>query len=328
MGAGSLTPVVIPKGSSLFGVTTALEKAGVVRRPTLFRLYANQRGVAGKIKAGQYRLAATMTPRQIIDQLVAGAKDEEIQVTIPEGKTFVDVAELLEQAGVCAAADVDRAARDGKLVAELGLPGPTLEGYLFPDTYKFRPHTPARRVLAAMVRLHKQVFSELRAAHDKGAQALERTVNFHDREIVILASIVEKETGAREERPRIASVFLNRLRLPSFKPHLLQTDPTIIYGCTIPEPKSDACRRFDGRIRRIHLDDRDNSYNTYTHEGLPPGAISNPGRASLEAVLAPDSSPFLYFVSKNDGTHYFSKTRAEHEAAVNQYQRHGAGDGE
>ena len=133
-----------------------------------------------------------------------------------------------------------------------------------------------------------------------------------------MASLVEKETAQPAERPRIAGVFLNRLKLPTFVPHRLETDPTIVYGCTVPVKKSAACKKFEGRIRKMHLTDEDNPYNTYTHEGLPPGPISNPGRAALEAVLKPDATPYLYFVSKNDGTHYFSKTRAEHEAAVEQ----------
>ena len=111
--------------------------------------------------------------------------------------------------------------------------------------------------------------------------------------------------------------------MPTFVPKLLQTDPTIIYGCTVATPRSTACLKWDGRIRRIHLDDRENPYNTYTHEGLPPGPISNPGRMALEAVMAPDHTAYLYFVAKGDGMHYFSKTVAEHNAAVVKYQRGG-----
>jgi len=173
------------------------------------------------------------------------------------------------------------------------------------------------------VRRHRQVWGELRAAHAKAALELKKTLGFDDHNIVVLASIVEKETGRPEERPRIAQVFINRLLMPTFRPKLLQTDPTIIYGCTIATTRSAACQKWDGRIHRIHLDDRDNVYNTYTHEGLPPGPISNPGRAALEAVFAPDHTPFLYFVAKNDGTHQFSRTVAEHNAAVVKYQRGG-----
>src|SRR5262249_30207859 len=153
----------------------------------------------------------------------------------------------------------------------LGLPGPTLEGYLFPDTYRLRPHTPAARALIPMVRRHRQVYDELRAGHGSGIVELRKGLGFDDHRIVTLASIVEKETGRPEERPRIAQVFINRLRSPTFVPKLLQTDPTIIYGCTVAVPRSTACLKWDGRIRRVQLEDRENPYNTYTHEGLPPG---------------------------------------------------------
>ena len=165
----------------------------------------------------------------------------------------------------------------------------------------------------------------MRPSHFWQAAELKRTLGFDDPKIVVLASIVEKETGRAEERPRIAQVFINRLTFPDFKSRRLETDPTIRYGCTVPVQKSGPCQAWDkaGRLHRAQLDDKDNPYNTYTHEGLPPGPISNPGRAALEAVMAPDHTPFLYFVSKNDGTHYFSKTVAEHTAAVVKYQRGG-----
>ncbi len=138
-GKGALAEVIIPKGVTLTGVVAVLERAHVVTRPTLFRLYANQRGASGKIKAGRYALGSSMTPKQVLDQLIAGAHEEELQVRVPEGKNLLEVAQLLEQAGICPAEDVARAARDPKLAQELGVPGPSLEGYLFPDTYKFRP---------------------------------------------------------------------------------------------------------------------------------------------------------------------------------------------
>jgi len=315
--------VEIPKGASAGVVAERLAAAGLIGRPAVFRLYAGQRGVAGRFKAGRYTIAAPATPRQILDALVKGAADELVAVTIPEGRNLADVADLLDAARIADKAEVIARATDASFVASLGLPGPSLEGYLFPDTYRLRPHTPAARALIPMVRRHRQVYEELRAAHAPGIADLKRTLGFDDGKIVTLASIVEKETGRPEERPRIAQVFINRLRLPTFAPKLLQTDPTIIYGCTVALPRSAACSRWDGRIRRIQLDDRDNAYNTYTHEGLPPGPIANPGRAALEAVMAPDRTPYLYFVSRNDGTHFFSKTVAEHNAAVVKYQRGG-----
>jgi UPF0755 protein len=315
--------IEIPSGAGAGEVADRLAAAGLIGRPAIFRLYAGQRGVASRFKAGKYEINAPASPRQILDVLVKGAADELVTVVVPEGKNLVEVAEILEAAGVAPRAAILMKATDPAFAAELGLPGASLEGYLFPDTYRLRPHTPAARALIPMVRRHRQVFGELKAAHAKNVAELKKNLGFDDAKIVTLASIVEKETGRAEERPRIAQVFINRLHSPAFSPKLLQTDPTIIYGCTVATPRSAACQKWDGRIRRIQLDDRDNPYNTYTHEGLPPGPISNPGRQALEAVMAPDHTPYLYFVAKNDGTHYFSKTVAEHNAAVVKFQRGG-----
>ena len=313
----------IPKGATAGEVADILHAAGLVSRPTVFRLYAGQRGVASRFKPGHYAVFAPATPKQMIDALVKGAADELVAVTVPPGKNIVEVAELFDAAGITPKNEFLVQATDPAFVAQLGLPGATLEGYLYPDTYKMRPHTPSARAIVPLVRKHRQVYEELRAAHAKGLAELKTTLGWDDAQVVTLASIVEKETGQPQERPRIAQVFLNRLRFPSFHPKLLQTDPTIIYGCTVAVPRSAACEKWDGRIRRIHLDDKDNLYSTYAHEGLPPGPISNPGRAALEAVMAPDKTPFLYFVSRNDGTHVFSKTVAEHEANVTRFQRGG-----
>jgi len=318
----------IPKGVTAVEVASILNKAGLIDRPTIFRLYAGQRGAANRFKAGHYVIFAPATPKQMLDVLVKGAADELVSVTVPPGKNIVEVAEIFDAAGICTKNEFLVQATDQSFVTQLGLPGTTLEGYLYPDTYKMRAHTPAARVIAPMVRRHRQVYEELRTLHAKGLAELRRTLGWDDAQVVILASIVEKETGQPQERPRIAQVFLNRLRFPTFKPKLLQTDPTIIYGCTVAVPRSAACLKWDGRIHRIQLDDKDNPYSTYAHEGLPPGPISNPGRAALEAVMAPDKTSYLYFVSRNDGTHVFSKTVAEHEANVVKFQRGGKAMGE
>jgi UPF0755 protein len=309
-GGNKSTRIVVEKGMPLGEIAKKLHEGGVLDHPSWFKLYANERGMAQKIRAGAYTFTASMSPRQLLDKLVEGVPVEEVSVTIPEGKNLLEVAERLEQAGVCSKSEAEKAAREGQL-----------EGWLFPDTYRFRPGTPAAKVLGLMVKHAQEVLAELKAKHKPGVDKLQKLFKFGDKEIVLMASLVEKETAAQNERPLIAGVFLNRLRLPTFVPHLLQTDPTIVYGCTVPLKKSAACKKFEGRIRRAQLDDKENPYNTYTHEGLPPGPISNPGRAALEAVLAPDETPYLYFVSKNDGTHQFSKTKAEHEAAVDKYQR-------
>jgi UPF0755 protein len=319
--------VEVPRGAGARQVAQILSASGLIERPGAFRLYASQRGVASRFKAGRYHIEAPATPRQLVDLLLRGAADELVAVTVPEGKNMIEVAELLEAAGVTPKEELLAHATDAAFARSLSLPGSTLEGYLFPDTYRLRPRTPAATVLASLVRRHRQVFEELRAEHGAGLAALRASLDLDDRRIVVLASIVEKETGQPAERPRIAQVFLNRLAKPSFRPKLLQTDPTIVYGCTVAPlflgKKSPACARFEGRIRRIHLEDAENVFNTYVIEGLPPGPIANPGRAALAAVMRPDSSPYLYFVSKNDGTHQFSATVAEHEAAVVKYQRGG-----
>lgn len=196
-----------------------------------------------------------------------------------------------------------------------------MEGFLFPDTYKLKPRDKAEAVLRRLFERHQTVFVALRKQHPRRTLWFRTQLGWGHREIVTMASIVEKETGQAKERPLIAGVFINRLTFSRFRPKLLQTDPTIIYGCVVPVKKSEACTKFDGRIRRIHLEDQQNLYNTYTHEGLPPGPIANPGEAALRAVFEPKKSRYLYFVSKNDGTHYFSKTEAEHDRAVNRYQR-------
>jgi UPF0755 protein len=316
--------VVIVKGMSLSEIAHMLGEKDLVLHPEWFRFYANERGVASKVRAGAYTLSARMTPRQILDILVSGAREPEVPVTIPEGKNMLEVAHLLEEAGICKASEAERLMRDGSYALSLGVTGGSLEGYLFPDTYRFPPGVPCTRVLPVLVKRTQRVLAECKTQYFEGMRILNRNYKFGDREIIIMASLVEKETARPEERPRIAGLFLNRLRLPTFRPHRLETDPTIIYGCTVPLQKSEACQQFQGRIRRIHLNDVDNPYNTYTHEGLPPGPICNPGKASLLAVLNPDNTPYLYFVSRNDGTHQFSVTLEEHQAAVNKYQRHNA----
>jgi len=319
--------VEIPKGAAARQVSELLAAAGLLDSPTYFRLYAGQRGVASRFKAGRYRIEAPVTPRKLVELMIRGAADELVTVTVPEGKNVLEVVDILDAAGVAPKAELLARAMDPAFARSLELPGATLEGYLFPDTYRLRPNTPAPRVLVTLVRRHRQVFEELRAANPTGMAMLRNKLGFDDGRVVTLASIVEKETGQPEERPRIAQVFINRLLRPNYRPRLLQTDPTIIYGCAVAPAlggkASPACAQWDGRIRRIQLDDQDNPYNTYTHEGLPPGPIANPGRAALAAVMRPDGSGYLYFVSRNDGTHQFSTTLADHEAAVVKFQRAG-----
>lgn len=326
-GVQGTVEVVIPKGSAAPKVAQLLTEAKLINHPNFFRLYASHRGDANRFRPGTYQFTAPITPRVLVDLLVKGVADVLVTVTIPEGKHLLDVVEIISAAGIAPKKELLALATDASFAKSLNIRGQSLEGYLFPDTYRLRPKSDPAEVLAILVKRHHRVFEEIRARNPTGLGFLRTKLKMDDPRIVTLASIVEKETGQPAERPHIAQVFLNRLLKSTFKPKLLQTDPTIIYGCTVAPLYlghiSSACKKWDGRIRRIHLDDPDNPYNTYTHEGLPPGPIANPGRAALTAVLHPDGSEHLYFVSKNDGTHYFSATVAEHEAAVVKYQRGG-----
>jgi len=319
-GADKVT-VEIPRGTAFPGVVAILHDRGLLANRAAFRIFANYKGVANKVRAGTYKLQSDVTPRKLLEILVHGVPAPTVKVTIPEGKNMLEVAAILEAANIARATTLIKHMRDRRLLRRLGVPGPTAEGYLFPDTYKLKAPTPAVEVVEKLVRRHRGVYFALRKKHIKGYTKLKKRLRWGHQEIATMASIVEKETGQSSERPLIAGVFLNRLLFRSFYPKLLQTDPTIIYGCTVPVVKSKACRKFKGRIRRIHLTDQDNVYNTYTHTGLPPGPIANPGRAAIAAVLNPTKSRYLFFVSKNDGTHKFSRTEAEHERAVDKYQR-------
>lgn len=319
--AGSKINVTIPSGATFPQVVRILQDHNLICNAAAFRFYVNYKGLAAKIRAGSYTLASDITPRNLLQILVHGAPPALVSVLIPEGKNMVEVADILASVQIAERDTLLHEMRNRLLLKRLSVPGDTIEGYLFPDTYKFRVGTPAQEVLTKMVKRHHAVYHRLTALNGAGLKSLRKRFRWGQAEIVTLASIVEKETGQKFERPLIAGVFLNRLTSPNFFPKLLQTDPTITYGCTVPEEKSPACKQFEGRIRRIHLDDTQNPYNTYTHQFLPPGPISNPGRAAMEAVLAPQKSKYLYFVSKNDGTHHFSATKAEHEIAVNRYQK-------
>ena len=218
---------------------------------------------------------------------------------IPEGLRAAEIADRLDAAGLADRETFLAVVFDPDSPARMGVEGGSLEGYLFPDTYRFARGLPPEEIARSMVGEFLRVYRGLEPATNGMALSM--------LEEVTLASIVEKETGVAKERPLIASVFLNRLK----RGMRLETDPTVIYGI----------EEFDGNLRRVHLQDESNPYNTYKIRGLPPGPIANPGRDALRAVRHPARSAYLYFVSRNDGTHVFSKTYAEHEAAVDRFQR-------
>jgi len=298
--AAEATPelFVVESGDSLARIATRLEAAGLVRDARAIEWLARLRGLAGSLHAGEYALSAAARPGEILDQIASG-RVITYAVSVPEGFTAALIGARLEEAGLAAAGEFEAVANDAAFAAELGLPAERLEGYLFPETYHLPRGQSPRAIARAMVEQFRRVWREL------APRAEERGLGMH--EVVTLASIVEKETGAEEERPLIASVFANRLA----RGMRLESDPTTIYG--IPG--------FDGNLRRRDLEDEENPYNTYRIPALPPGPIASPGRQALSAVVEPAESDYLYFVSRNDGTHVFSRSYREHVNAVNRFQR-------
>ncbi len=297
-GTGADAPIVtIAPGEGFRAVATKLQDLGLIQSPLKFRLFARLSGAHRKIKAGEYQLYGTMTPRQLLDTLVEG-KVLLYRVTIPEGYTLHQIAQTVAEAGFGDADAFYRLATDPDVVKAEKVDAQTLEGYLFPDTYYFPKGFAQAKIIDAMVQRFRESISDRWRARAK-----ELGLTLH--QVVTLASIIEKETGVPEERPLIASVFHNRLR----RGMRLETDPTVIYGIA----------NFDGNLTRKHLRTM-TPYNTYLIKGLPPGPIASPGRAALEAALYPADTDYLFFVARKDGTHQFSSTLEEHQKAVRKYQ--------
>ncbi len=287
---------IIP-GENFGTLATRLQVEGLITNDKHFKLLARLKGEDKNLKAGEYRLIATMTPVQILDVLVNG-KAYLYRLTIPEGYNLHQIAEEVAKQHLGSVDAILQSAADTSLSQMLPEMAQSLEGYLFPDTYFFPKGVTARTIVAQMVnRFHDQF------QPDWYQRAKELNLSVH--QIVTLASIIEKETGDPRERPIIASVFHNRLK----KKMRLESDPTVIYGI----------ENFDGNIKRKHLR-TPTPYNTYVIRGLPPGPIANPGRAAIEAALFPAQTDFLYFVSKKDSTHHFSTNIKEHNRAVRKYQ--------
>ncbi len=330
-GQGVEVEVEIRPGMSFPQIASLLVKQNVINKPRWFRLYAMHRGVTTKVRTGRYVLRDDWTPRQVLDKLLEGVVEKQVEVTFKEGKNMLEYFAALEAAGVCSAAALEVLARDPEFLKTHAIDGESVDGYLYPETYAFAVPTKPARVLERLIQQHRKVWNEVVEAHRGGYQKVRDRLAWSDRDLLTMAAIVEKEAVLPVEQPRIAQVFMNRLLDPSFKPKRLETDPTIRYGCLVPTRKSAACLEWVkpcppenpgcDRLHRIQLDDKDNPYNTYQHEGLPPGPIANPGRGAMAAVMNPDGSNYFFFVAKDDHSHVFSRTMAEHRRAVDKYQR-------
>ena len=287
----------IKPGQSLKVIAGNLEKESIISNKTYFILFTKLKKVDKKLQAGEYILSASKSPEQILEILIKG-KVKLYRITLPEGLNIREIADLVEKAKLCTKKHFVDLCHDSAFIISSGIKSTSLEGYLFPDTYFFPKHASCEDIISTMVAHFKNIFTEK-------WQARAKKLGFSIHDIVTLASIIEKETGDASERPLISSVFHNRLK----KNMRLESDPTVIYGI----------KNFDGNIKRKHLKTV-TPYNTYQIRGLPAGPIANPGALSLQAALYPAQTDFLFFVSKKDTTHKFSKTIQEHNQAVKKYQ--------
>lgn len=296
-------PLVIQvrPGETLRQVANRLAADGIVRGPRLLTALGVLRGDSGNIQAGEYVVQGQVSPGELLDYFVSG-RARYVSFTVPEGLSIAEIAARLETQGLGRAEAFLQRVRDPAFIAAQGLPfeepPPTLEGFLFPETYFFHSGVSESRLIEAMVGEFKRQAAGLLT--EQAAQ-----VGLSPYEVLILASIVEKETAVPEERRLVAAVFHNRLRARM----RLASDPTVIYGLG----------DFDGNLKRVHLL-TETPYNTYKISGLPPTPIANPGLASIQATVDPADVDYLFFVSRGDGTHVFTKDYKSHRRAVWKYQ--------
>ena len=297
---GFAKPVILdfPRGTSTAEMANQLAQSGVIRYPWQFLIVRALRPDA-RLQAGEYQFSEPAAAFRVYARIARGDVFF-YELIVPEGSNMFDIASSIDRFDFVKGADFLRAARDPSLIHDLAPEAPTLEGYLFPSTYRLTRRTTVQQLCQMMTDQFRKNWRELQKTdHPAGVN-----------DIVTLASLVEKETAVPDERPEVAAVFQNRLRLGM----ALDCDPTTIYASLLE-------KRYRGAIYRSDLDSA-NRYNTYKHAGLPPGPIANPGLASLKAAVAPAASDYLYFVAKGDGSggHQFSKSIDEHNRAVEQYR--------
>ncbi len=295
--------VLIPTGSTFSSAAQQLETEGLIKSKRAFYCLAWWEDATTRIKAGEYELSPTQTPVEILDYLVQG-KIRQYMVTIPEGYNLFQIDDLLANAKLISSDSFLNVARDKNILRTLGIKADSAEGYVYPDTYQLTKDATAREMLRTFVNHFWEVWN----SEEFSRRTEELGVQIHD--IVTIASIVEKEAMRSREMPLIACVFWNRVK----KNMPLQADPTVHYGILVETKVKKRRLRWKDLRKRT-------PYNTYVNKGLPKGPISNPGKESIRATLYPSKKDYLFFVSRNNGTHCFSRTLAEHNRAVNQYQR-------
>ena len=292
--------VRVPQGATVRTISEQLRRAGLIDHPRMFSLYVRLKGAQTQLKAGHYRLRVGDGWGELLTALREG-RLVTLPLTIPEGFTVREIAVRLAEFTGQPADSIRLALEDSTLAGDLAVPGPTLEGYIFPDTYRFSEGVAVRRIVEETVTRYREFWGP-------AERALADSLGLDEREVVTLASIVEEEARRPEEQPTIAGVYLNRLEIGM----LLQADPTVQYALGEPKP----------RLLFSDIDSvADHPYNTYTQPGLPPGPIASPGAGALRAVLRPQEHDFLFFVARPDGSHVFTRTSREHINAVNRIRR-------
>jgi UPF0755 protein len=296
----------------------AIVVGAAVRSATLFSWYLRLFGDASKLKPGAHLVPDDLSAGELIAMLErSGSKRE--KVTFPEGWTRFDMARRLEEKRIAAAARFLEATTDRALLTELGITGESAEGYLFPATYQLALDADPRDVVRRLKGEMDARMDKIRAAHPELPGPQIRELGWTPHEVVVLASLVEKEAVVDDERPLVASALINRFRDPAFtpKPPRLQSDPSAAYGCLVYRDRIKSCIGFaNNKITPEMNADPENPYSTYSHAGLPPGPIANPGEKSLSAAFLPADTKYLYFVAKGGGRHTFSATLEQHNAAV------------
>jgi UPF0755 protein len=317
-GSGADVEVVIDHDESTSSIVDKLAEKKLIRSPRLFAIYLHL--VNAHVAPGTHLLTDDAGPHELVRRLERDGHATHAKVTIPEGWNRFDIAKRLESLHVTWSVGFLDASANTDLLHEMGLDGDSAEGFLFPATYDLPLDSDPKDIVRRLVSEFERRYVQLEQNHHLGQAQLEGTLGWGRREIITLASMVEKEAAVDDERPIIASVFLNRLRDPNFKRKVLQCDPTSAYGCLVLKDRVPACAGFAGKPTHAINTDPLNTYSTYVHEGLPPGPIGNPGTKSLQAVLAPASTKYLYFVVRGDRHHAFSETLDEHNTAVKDFR--------
>jgi UPF0755 protein len=315
-GDGKAIEVFLPPSTSASDLARILSSAGVVSEPRLFALWVRATGGTKDVVPGTHLLTDDASPREVLARLERHPGGGSTRVTFPEGWTRFDMARRLQDKHIVSLRAFLEATTDARLLADLGIDGDSAEGFLFPSTYDLPFDDEAADIVRRMKREFDRRWDLLARGHSAALTDVMTSAHLDVRQIVTLASMVEKEAAVDDERALIASVFVNRLRDTSGNFKHLECDPTASYGCLVAPEKAASCAGFTGKATGAIEHDRDNPYSTYTHEGLPPGPIANPGAKSLEAAMAPASTRYVFFVARGDGRSSFSETREEHEKAV------------